>query len=158
MKTTFHSDRRGFLTRSAMAGSAMLMPRRSSWAAKMSEPVVETTYGKIRGAEVNGISAFKGVPYGASTAGTNRFMPPRKPTPWGGVRAAADWAGHAPQAFAGARRPEGRVPLIGSGGQVAGLRGSAPARSVSAVRHSRQGPCQRGLPDAEFVDAWRRRE
>jgi para-nitrobenzyl esterase len=33
-------------------------------------------------------------------------MPPRKPPPWGGVRAAVDWAGHAPQAFAGQRRPE----------------------------------------------------
>ena len=28
------------------------------------------------------------------------------PMPWGGVREALDWAGHAPQAFAGRRRPE----------------------------------------------------
>jgi para-nitrobenzyl esterase len=33
-------------------------------------------------------------------------MPPHKPAPWGGVREAVDWAGHAPQAFFGQRRPE----------------------------------------------------
>ena len=50
--------------------------------------------------------AFKGVPYGASTAGANRFMPPQKPKPWTGVRDATAWAGHAPQASPGSRRPE----------------------------------------------------
>jgi para-nitrobenzyl esterase len=106
MKTMFRTGRRGFLARSALVGAAALVPRRYAWAAGPSEPVVETTSGKISGAVVDGISAFKGVPYGASTAGANRFMPPRKPAPWGGVRAAVDWAGHAPQAFAGPRRPE----------------------------------------------------
>jgi len=106
MSTMRLSDRRGFLAGSAFSGAAMLLPRRYVWAAETGEPVVETTAGKIRGTAVNGISAFKGIPYGASTAGANRFMPPRKPTSWGGVRAAVDWAGHAPQAFAGARRPE----------------------------------------------------
>jgi len=106
MKTMPHSGRRGFLTRSALVGAATIIPRRYAWPADLSEPVVETTNGKIRGAAVNGISAFKGVPYGASTAGTNRFMPPQKPASWAGVRAAVEWAGHSPQAFAGARRPE----------------------------------------------------
>src|SRR3984885_13995120 len=106
MKTMFRSGRRGFLARSALVGAAALVPRRYAWAAGLSDPVVETTSGKISGAVVDGISAFKGVPYGASTAGANRFMPPQKPQPWAGVRAAVDWAGHAPQAYAGPRRPE----------------------------------------------------
>jgi len=41
-------------------------------------PVVETTSGKIRGVVQGGTHTFRGVPYGASTAGSNRFMPPRK--------------------------------------------------------------------------------
>ncbi len=99
-------DRRRFLVQSALTGTALLLLRRHAWSAAPSEPVVDTTSGKIRGVAVDGIVAFKGIPYGASTAGANRFMPPQKPAPWRGVRAAVDWAGHAPQAFFGQRRPE----------------------------------------------------
>jgi para-nitrobenzyl esterase len=105
MKPTIRIDRRRFLTRTALAGATLLTPAGHIWAGP-SEPVVDTTSGKIRGVAIDGINAFKGVPYGASTAGANRFMPPQKPQPWAGVRAAVDWAGHAPQAYAGPRRPE----------------------------------------------------
>ena len=99
-------DRRRFLVRSAMTGTALLLSHSYAWSAVRSEPVVETTLGKIGGVTVDGIATFKGIPYGASTAGANRFMPPQKPAPWGGVRDAVSWAGHAPQAFFGKRRPE----------------------------------------------------
>jgi para-nitrobenzyl esterase len=106
MTTPLSLDRRSFLVQSTVVGAALLLPRRHALGADAGEPVVDTTSGKIRGAVVDGIKTFKGIPYGASTAGTNRFMPPHKPAPWGGVREAVDWAGHAPQAFFGRRRPE----------------------------------------------------
>jgi len=62
------------------------------------EPIVDTAYGKVRGAIADGIYAFKGIPYGASTAGAGRFKPPAKPAPWEGVRDALEYGNRAPQA------------------------------------------------------------
>lgn len=53
--------------------------------------VAETTGGKLRGYRSKGIFTFKGVPYGASTAGARRFMPPAKPEPWKGIRNALQY-------------------------------------------------------------------
>src|SRR6267378_8099851 len=53
--------------------------------------VAETNAGKIRGFKRNGVYIFKGVPYGASTSGPNRFMPPMKPEPWSGIRNALQY-------------------------------------------------------------------
>src|SRR6266481_1776531 len=53
--------------------------------------VAETNAGKIRGFKRNGVYIFKGVPYGASTAGARRFMPPVKPEPWKEIRNALQY-------------------------------------------------------------------
>ncbi len=70
-------------------------------------PVVEIASGKIRGAVAGGIHAFKGIPYGASTGGANRFRPPLPVAAWAGVRDALAYHGKAPQSPAQVkRRPE----------------------------------------------------
>ena len=71
-------------------------------------PIVETTSGKVRGVSADGINAFKGLPYGAPTGGSNRFMPPRAPESWAGVRDVLEYRGHAPQLPG---RPERRPEL-----------------------------------------------
>ena len=60
-------------------------------------PVVETSSGKLRGVIQQGVQTFRGMPYGASTAGSNRFMAPRKPDPWTGVHDAFQNGPTAPQ-------------------------------------------------------------
>ena len=44
-----------------------------------SAAVAETACGKVRGHVRNGISTFKGIPYGGPTYGSGRFQPPSKP-------------------------------------------------------------------------------
>jgi para-nitrobenzyl esterase len=60
-------------------------------------PIATTTYGKVRGVTSDGIHVFKGIRYGASTAGANRFRPPLPPESWQGVRDALEYAPMSPQ-------------------------------------------------------------
>ena len=44
--------------------------------------VANTQYGKVRGFVSGDVFTFKGVPYGATTAGENRWLPAKPLTPW----------------------------------------------------------------------------
>lgn len=47
---------------------------------------VAITGGRIRGCRRGGVATFLGIPYGADTAGPNRYRPPQPVEPWSGVR------------------------------------------------------------------------
>jgi len=59
--------------------------------------VVEIESGKIAGAIIRKIYSFKGVPYGATTEGQNRFCPAQKPKPWTGIRSSRQYGFVCPQ-------------------------------------------------------------
>jgi para-nitrobenzyl esterase len=50
------------------------------------DPIAATEYGMIRGFSDGSVNVFKGVPYAASTAGNNRWLPPKRPSNWIGIR------------------------------------------------------------------------
>ena len=60
--------------------------------------VAQTQYGKVKGYIMRDIYTFLGIPYGASTEGKNRFMPPQPPEPWDGVLPTVYFGACAPQA------------------------------------------------------------
>ena len=62
-----------------------------------SQPEISIASGRLRGTVIEGIMAFKAIPYGAPTGGANRFLPPQPPAPWAGVRDATANGGRAPQ-------------------------------------------------------------
>jgi para-nitrobenzyl esterase len=116
-------DRRLFLGGSAavaaglwMGGNFLSAP--SAWAVDTDSsagPITETTAGKVRGRMEKKICAFRGIPYGASTDGAARFLPPSKPQPWTGVRDALEVAPKAPQARAGGGLVAEYAPMDWSG-------------------------------------------
>jgi para-nitrobenzyl esterase len=48
-------------------------------------------YGRVRGAQGNGVVTFKGIPYGGSVSGPNRFKAAPPLQPWTGVRDALEF-------------------------------------------------------------------
>jgi para-nitrobenzyl esterase len=85
--------RREAIFLSATAGASLVAGRTAfaSDSAAHQEPgncstplsaVAKTRYGRVRGFVDGGVLTFKGVPYGQSTAGENRWLPAKAPTPW----------------------------------------------------------------------------
>ena len=92
--------RRTFIQQSALTGVLAGVLRADT------APTVETTAGKIRGFAKDKVYGFRGVPYGSSTAGAGRFMPPAKLKPWAGVKDCIQFGGRSPQVMPGIEPPE----------------------------------------------------
>ena len=85
-----------FSRRALLAASGLVMiSGRGAWGA--ADPVAETTAGKVRGRSEGGVHVFKAIPYGDTTAGANRFMAPKPPKPWAGIRDCFEYGPQTPQ-------------------------------------------------------------
>jgi para-nitrobenzyl esterase len=111
-------DRRTFLARvsGASLGGAIahaygggLWPiafaQRSTPSPASRTPIIDTASGRVQGVVEAGVNVFKGIPYGASTGGANRFKAPQPVHPWTAVR---DTLAYGPTAAQGtAKTPSG---------------------------------------------------
>ena len=64
-------------------GQAFAAPRKKP---EVQSVIADTSRGRVRGVNTDGIRTFKGIPYGAATDGANRFREPRLAVSWKGVR------------------------------------------------------------------------
>jgi para-nitrobenzyl esterase len=90
-------DTRRHFIRTAACAAAGAVAAPHLLIAQGGDGIVETTHGRVRGVTIDGVTWFRGIPYGADTAGRNRFMPPQEAPNWPGVRECTDWGHVAPQ-------------------------------------------------------------
>uniref|UniRef100_A0A4W4HKP3 Neuroligin 1 n=1 Tax=Electrophorus electricus TaxID=8005 RepID=A0A4W4HKP3_ELEEL len=99
---------------------ALVLAAPAAAAEKLDEadPVVTTTYGKLRGfkKELNNeilgpVIQFLGVPYAAPPTGERRFQPPEAPVSWPDVRNATQFGPVCPQTILEGRLPDVMLPV-----------------------------------------------
>src|SRR4029450_13511910 len=114
------SSRRTFVKQAALLLAAVeARPWVRLEAAAGASVTAATSAGTVRGIVDEGINVVKGIPYGDTTAGNNRFLPPKPPAPWKGTRDALAYGPTAPQTVGAAdvrgRAARARLPGEGEG-------------------------------------------
>jgi para-nitrobenzyl esterase len=109
-------NRRRFLAQGTAAAGCFAGALTKSFGAEPKPgATVDTSAGKIRGLVIDRVHAFKGIPYGASTAGNRRFLPPAKPEAWTGIKDTLEWGPEAPQVSPHGEIPEVRATIPATG-------------------------------------------
>lgn len=91
-------DRRALLaTTTAALVTSQASAATMNTAPKHNPEIAKTQYGPVKGASVDGVTTFKGIPYGAPTAGGARFRLPSPPPPWREPRDATAFGPMCPQ-------------------------------------------------------------
>jgi para-nitrobenzyl esterase len=96
-----HARRRSLALRSAVLVALTLtlsaVANLTVESARAEAPNVVTSYGTVRGVDVAGGYAFRGLPYATPPVGDLRWRPPVRPAPWSGLRDASHYAPSCPQ-------------------------------------------------------------
>jgi para-nitrobenzyl esterase len=120
----------------------------SAQTATPASPEVKTSGGTVAGSAQGNALCFLGIPYGACTAGDSRFMPPRAPLPWRGVRGAKAYGDTCPQV------PLGLSPFARKG--TADLAPPPPTamQKQLAMLFTRPNPQPKQGEDCLVVNVW----
>ena len=111
------SGRRAILLTGAALAAAAAAPKAFAQASGLGTggasskifQVTETATGKVQGIANGPTWEFRGIPYGAPTGGKNRYMPPKPPAPWKGVRECFAYTSVCPQTQSDIRGEYGQL-------------------------------------------------
>ena len=160
------TSRRTFVRQAALlVAGASAAPWARLSAADAVGVTAATSNGSVRGLTSGGINVFKGIHYGGTTAGKNRFMPPTRPVAVDRharrARVRADRAADDRRRWGARRRPDGKRRLPGAERLHAGPRRrprpagdgvAARRRLLDRVRIGRDA--RRHQPRAARATSW----
>src|SRR6478735_6729571 len=61
-------------------------------------PIITVKQGKLQGGSLNGVNAYRGIPFAAPPVGELRWRDPKAPASWTGVKAATNFSAGCSQA------------------------------------------------------------
>src|ERR1700761_3371667 len=97
MNLTWEQQRMSMKTHLCYAALAVVANMTLAATVSAADLQVRTQQGTLQGQASKGAYSFLGIHYGADTAGANRFLPPKPPASWSGVKKADQLGDRCPQ-------------------------------------------------------------